>query len=171
MNNEFYNSMAATLSQIKSTVDTSSNSMNESISVMKGQVEESENAISLLKNNTKFNDQFEQLINKHNMLKDNIKNSITSTHSHITNVDDIYNTIENIMKNYGNKENATKDEMIENILKEIPNLSKKMPLRLSNINSNSVQSVISPKKHAIEDENKSSENVDNEGSRKMLKIE
>ena len=145
--------------------------MNEAISVMKGQVEESENAISLLKNNTKFNDQFEQLINKHNMLKDNIKNSITSTHSHITNVDDIYNTIENIMKNYGNKENATKDEMIENILKEIPNLSKKMPLRLSNINSNSVQSVISPKKHAIEDENKSSENVDNEGSRKMLKIE
>ena len=105
------------------------------------------------------------------MLKDNIKNSITSTHSHITNVDDIYNTIENIMKNYGNKENATKDEMIENILKEIPNLSKKMPLRLSNINSNSVQSVISPKKHVIEDENKSSENVDNEGSRKMLKIE
>ncbi|CAI7257941.1 CPS_collapsed_G0014630.mRNA.1.CDS.1 [Saccharomyces cerevisiae] len=61
--------------------------------------------------------------------------------------------------------------MIENILKEIPNLSKKMPLRLSNMNSNSVQSVISPKKHAIEDENKSSENVDNEGSRKMLKIE
>lgn len=163
--------MAATLSQIKSTVDTSSNSMNEAISVMKGQVEESENAISLLKNNTKFNDQFEQLINKHNMLKDNIKNSITSTHSHITNVDDIYNTIENIMKNYDNKENATKDEMIENILKEIPNLSKKMPLRLSNINSNSVQSVISPKKHVIEDENKSSENVDNEGSRKMLKIE
>ncbi|CAI4059772.1 kinesin motor protein CIN8 SKDI_05G0100 [Saccharomyces kudriavzevii IFO 1802] len=171
MNNEFYNNMAATLSQIKKTVDTSSNSMNESISVMKGQVEESENAISLLKNNTKFNDQFKQLISKHIILKDNIESSITSTHSHITNVDDIYNTIEDIMTNHGNKENATKDEMIDNILKEIPNLSKRLPLRISNINGCSVQDIISPKKHTIEDENPSSENADSEGSRKIPKTE
>ncbi|CAI4038408.1 hypothetical protein SMKI_05G0170 [Saccharomyces mikatae IFO 1815] len=171
MNNEFYNSMATTLSQIKSTVDTSSNSMNKSISVMKGQVEESENAISLLKNNIKFNDQFKQLINKHTILKDNIESSITSTNSHITNIDDIYNTIEKIMNNYGNKENATKDEMIENLLNEIPNLSKRMPLRISNTNSNSMQNIISPKKHAIEDENSSNGNPDSESSRKILKTE
>ncbi|KOG99888.1 kinesin motor protein CIN8 [Saccharomyces eubayanus] len=171
MNNEFYNNMATTLSQIKSTVDTSSNSMNKSISVMKGQVEESENAVSLLKNNKKFNDQFKQLVDKHTILKDNIENSITSTHSHITNVDDIYDTIENIMKNYGNKENAAKNEMIDNILKEIPSLSKRIPLRLSNTNGNSAQNILSPKKHAIDDENPSNKITDGEEARKILKTE
>ncbi|EJS44079.1 cin8p [Saccharomyces arboricola H-6] len=171
MNNEFYNNMATTLTQIKNTVDTSSDSMNKSISVMKGQVEESENAVSLLKNNTKFNDQFKQLINKHAILKDNIENSITSTNSHITNVDDIYNTIENIIKNYGNKENVAKNEMIDNILKEIPSLTKRMPLRISNTNGNSVQNAISSKKHSIEDENSANENADDEESRKIIKTE
>ncbi|CAI4060721.1 hypothetical protein SUVZ_05G0110 [Saccharomyces uvarum] len=171
MNNEFYNNMATTLSQIKNTVDTSSNSMNKSISVMKGQVEESENAVSLLKSNKKFNDQFKQLVNKHTILKGNIENSITSTHSHITNIDDIYDTIENIMKNYGNKENAAKNEMIDNILKEIPSLSKRIPLRLSNTNGNSAQNILSPKKHAIDDEKPSNEITDGEESRKMLKTE
>lgn len=141
INNVFHNDIRSALSHIKTKIGSSTDSINETVTKVKTQVNDYEDASAILNNNKVLNKRFEDILHRDVMLKKRVEKSIASTQEYVTVFDRLKNSIMHTVSSEaeGNR-TKTIDELLKKLDEEriLPCCADRTPLKPAMLQLNNV---------------------------------
>lgn len=142
INNGFHNDIRSALLHIKSKIESSTDSINDTVTNVKTQVNNYEDASAILNKNKLFSKHFEDILHRDAMLKKRVEKSIASTQEYLTVFDRLKSSIMHTVSSEAEGHRTkTIDELLKKLDEEkiLPFCAERTPLKpamlqLNNLN-------------------------------------
>lgn len=140
INFAFQNSVKSPLLGIKSTLGSSQEAINKTITKVKEQMDEHESPASMLSNSRVFSEQFSGILNKQSLLHESLKKSVIITSDHADAVDKLKEAIDHVVSERGSPMEGERVEHVDGILRRMDEQNllylDRSPLRPANFKMN-----------------------------------